>query len=131
MTWVATLNAELTSTVAATELTTPGHMAGGSDLKVAKGVAYAAGWEADGARHLAKLWTDSVPATLQDQAYTFYGDGNTTEAYGASVVGTDVYVSGFIASGDRQQAVSWQNGVITLLGGAPKSGGNNVFAKTH
>ena len=131
MTWVATLNADLTSSVDAKELTTPGHMAGGSDLKVAKGVAYAAGWEADGARHLAKLWTDGVPATLEDKADTFSEDGNTTEAYGASVVGTDVYVSGFVSAGDRQQAVCWQNGTINLLGGAPKSGGNNVFAKAR
>jgi hypothetical protein len=131
VTWVATLNPDLTSTVAATELTTPGHMAGGSDLKVAQGVAYAAGWEADGARHLAKLWVDGAPSTLQDQGYTFYSEGNSTEAYGASVVGTDVYVSGFISAGDRQQAAYWQNGALNLLGGAPKSGGSNVFAKAH
>ena len=139
MTWEAPLNPDLSlasAGVASTVLTAPGHQASGNDIKVANGVVYASGWEADGlvpARHLAKLWVDGSPSP-SDLAYTspqFPNPANATEAYGASVVGTDVYVSGFLNDGTLSHAVLWHNNALVALGGAPSSAGSNVFAMAN
>jgi hypothetical protein len=78
---------------------------------------YAAGYENNGSKDVAKYWKNSVAVNLTDGS-------NNAEANSIFINGTDVYVAGWEMQGTKKVAKYWKNSVAVNL----TDGSNNAEA---
>ena len=76
---------------------------------------YAAGFENNATKAVAKIWKNGVPTLLSDGT-------NSARAYSVYGSGTDVYVGGYENDGTKNIAKLWKNGVLIPLQNSATAG---------